>query len=148
MIASYIGFKFIHVLIAITALGTGAALGILLAFFARHPTHGAFVLRTVRTLLYWVVIPGYVLMLITGMWTAHLGALLDARWTEAAMNLWGVGAICIALTAVGVHRHIASLDSTNPSSLTHRRAALLWKISGVSAGIVILAMIYLMVFKP
>jgi uncharacterized membrane protein len=148
MIASYIGFKFVHVLIAIIALGTGAALGILLAFFAGHPTHGAFVLRTVRTLLYCVVIPGYVLMLITGMWTAHLGALLDARWAEAAMNLWGLGIIFIALTAVGVHRQIASLDSAGSSSLAYRRAALLWKFSGMGAGIVILAMIYLMVFKP
>ena len=96
---SYIGFKFVHVLIAIIALGTSAALGILLTFFVGHATHGAFVLRTIRTLLYCVVIPGYVLMLITGMWTAHLGALLA-------------------------------------------------RLSGAGAGLVILTMVYLMVFKP
>ena len=145
---SYIGFKFIHVLIAIIALGTSAALGILLTFFVGHPTHGAFVLRTVRTLLYFVVIPGYVLMLITGMWTAHLGALLDASWAEAAMNLWGVGAIFIAFTAVAVHRQIALFDSAGPSSPLYRRTAMFARLSGAGVGIVILTMVYLMVFKP
>ena len=145
---NYTAFKFAHVLIAIVALGTGAALGIVLTFFARDRTHRSFVLRTVRRLLYCVVIPGYVLMLATGMWTAHLGGLLDANWAEAAMNLWGVGAILIVLAAVGLHREITS-DSTTPSSSRgYRRTALLGRFPAVGAGIVILIMIYLMIFKP
>jgi hypothetical protein len=145
LVVNYTAFKFAHILIAIVALGTGAALGIVLTFFARDRTHHSFVLRTVRRLLYSVVMPGYGLMLATGMWTAHLGGLLDADWAEAAMNLWGVGAILIALAAVGLHRQIKSFDSTAPSRAYR---ATLGRLSAGGATIVILAMLYLMVFKP
>jgi hypothetical protein len=145
---NYTAFKFAHVLIAIVALGTGAALGVMLTFFARDRTHRSFVLSTVRRLLYCVVMPGYVLMLATGMWTAHLGGLLDAHWAEAAMNLWGVGAILIVLAAVGLHREITSNSTAPSSSRGHRRTALLGRFPAVGAGIVILIMIYLMIFKP
>lgn len=142
---NYTVFKFIHILIAVIALGTGATLGIVLTFFAADPPHRLFVLCMARRLLYWVVIPGYVLMLATGMWTAHLGGLLDASWAEAAMNLWGVGAILIALAAVGLHRQIKSFDSTAPSRAYR---ATLGRLSAGGATIVILAIVYLMVFKP
>jgi uncharacterized membrane protein len=152
MIENYIDFKFAHVLIAIISLGTGAALGLLLTFFAREPAQRAFVLRTVRTLLYWIVIPGYLLMLVTGMWTAHLGALLDAHWAEAAMHLWGLGAIFIAVTTVAVHRQIGLLATEDPSSRAYSRAyhrsALLGRVSAIGASLVTVVIIYLMVFKP
>ena len=148
MSASYIDFKFAHVLIAIIALGTGAALGILARFFAKDPAQRAFVLRTVRTLLYWIVIPGYVLMLATGMWTAHLGALLDAHWAEAAMHLWGLGAIFIGLTTFAIHRQIALLASADPSSRVYRRTALLGRFSAIGASLVTVVIIFLMVYKP
>ena len=64
---TYLSFKFAHVLIAIVALGSSAALGLVLGFFADDPAHGAFALRVVRRLLWAVVIPGYVLMLATGL---------------------------------------------------------------------------------
>jgi hypothetical protein len=144
----YIGFKFAHVLIAIVALGTGAALGILLEFFADHPTHGAFVLRVVRTLLAFVVLPGYVLMLATGMWMGHLAALLDARWTEAAMNLWGLGALFMALSLVVLHKQVRLFESAGPSSPAYRRVAMLSRLSGAGAWLVIVAIVYFMIFKP
>ncbi len=102
-----VGLKFAHVLIAIVALGTSAGLGLLLEFHGDHPTHGAFVLRAVRTLLYAVAIPGYLLMLITGMWMGNVEGLLGAHWTEAAMNLWGVGALFIGGYAFVLHRRVA-----------------------------------------
>jgi hypothetical protein len=144
----YFGYKFAHLLIAIIALGTSAALGILLAFFAGHPTHDAFVLGLVRKLMYVVVAPGYVLMLATGMWMGHLAGLLDARWTEAAMNLWGLGAVCIALSLFGLQQQIRRLESGGRNSRTYRRAALLSRSAGAGFGVVVLVILYFMVFKP
>jgi len=144
----YLTFKFAHLLIAIIALGTSAALAILLEFFAGEPTHGVFVLRTVRKLLYCVVIPGYVLMLATGMWMGHLAALLDARWTEAAMNLWGVGALFMALSAVVLHKQIALFDSAGRGSPAYRRVAMLGRLSGGGTGLIVITILYFMVFKP
>jgi uncharacterized membrane protein len=119
-----------------------------LGFFADDPTHGAFALRIVRRLLYVVVIPGYVLMLATGMWMGHLAALLDARWTEAAMNLWGLGALFIGLTAWSVSRQIRQLETTGPTSPATRRAALSGRLFGTAWAMVLLAILYFMVFKP
>jgi hypothetical protein len=144
----YIGFKFAHVLIAIIALGSSACLGIVLEFYGDHPTHGAFVLGAIRRLMYWLVVPGYVLMLATGMWMGHLASLLDAHWTEAAMNLWGVGALFIAFSLVALHRQIKLFASEGPASSAYRRMALLGRLMGGGAGLVVVTIIYFMVFKP
>ena len=148
MSGDYIGFKFAHILIAILALGTSAALGLLLEFFGCHPTHGAFVLRAVRKLLYFVVVPGYLLMLATGMWMGHLAALLDTRWTEAAMNLWGVGALFMGLSALVLHKQIRLFDLAGPASPAYRRVAMLGRLSGAGTGLIIVSILYFMVFKP
>jgi hypothetical protein len=128
----YIGFKFAHILLAILTLGTGAAVGLLALFSGDDPTHGEFVLRIARRLAYAIVVPGYLLMLATGMWMGHLASLLDARWTEAAMNLWGVGALFIGLTGVALHRRIAWLA----------------RGSAAAAASVVVIILYFMVFKP
>ena len=141
-------WKFAHVLIAIASLGGGAALAILIGFFSGHPTHGAYVLRTARKLAYFVVVPGYVLMLATGMWMGHLANLLDARWTEAAMNLWGIGALFIAFALVVLHRQIRLFDAEGPDSPAFRRAANLGRLLRAAAGLVVLVILYFMVFKP
>jgi uncharacterized membrane protein len=144
----YLGWKFAHILVAIIALGTGAAVGMLVGFFGRDATHGAFVLRLSRRLLHLVVLPGYVLMLATGMWMGHLANLLDAHWTEAAMDLWGVGALFFALLAFFLRRQITVREIEGPASPRYVRAALLGGWSGIGAALVILAIIGFMIFKP
>jgi uncharacterized membrane protein len=145
---TYLGFKFAHILTAIIALGTGAAVGMLVGFFGDDATHGAHVLRLSRKLLHWVVLPGYVLMLGTGMWMGHLGNLLDARWTEAAMNLWGVGALFYACFAVFLRRRITLWETVGPASPAYRRAVWLTSMSGAGAGLVVLLILVYMIFKP
>ena len=145
---TYLGFKFAHIFTAIVAIGTGAAVGMLVEFFGDDATHGAYVLRLSRRLLHWVVLPGYVLMLGTGMWMGHLANLLDAHWTEAAMNLWGVGALCYAAFAVFLRRRITLFETAGPTSPACRRAAWWTTMSGAGAGLVVLAILAYMVFKP
>jgi hypothetical protein len=145
---AYIGFKFAHLLTAIIALGTGAAVGVLVAFFGDDATHGVFVLRTARRLLGFVVLPGYVLMLATGMWMGHLAELLDARWTEAAMNLWGVGAIFLALAVFALGRRIELFEAAAAGSTAYARAVWAGRATGAGAAGVILVILYFMVFKP
>jgi hypothetical protein len=144
----YLGLKFAHILIAIVALGSGAAIGILTTFFGDDATHGTFVLRLSRKLLHWLVLPGYALMLVTGIWMGHLGDLLDAHWAEAAMNLWGVGALCYALFARFLRRRITLGEIEGRASAGYRRAALLSSWSGAGVGLVILTILGYMIFKP
>jgi len=146
--AAYTSFKFVHILIAIIALGTSAGLGVVLEFFGDHPVHGGFVLGAIRRLLYFLVLPGYVLMLLTGMWMGHVAGLLDAHWTEAAMNLWGIGALFIATSLVALHRQIKLFTSAGPDSRAYRRMAWLGRLSGAGAGAIVVTIVYFMVFKP
>jgi hypothetical protein len=98
--------------------------------------------------MYTCVIPGYVLMLISGMWMGDLANLLDARWTEAAMNLWGVGALFLAGVLVALHRQIKLADIDGRASAGYRRAVWLGRLSAGAAAVVILVIIHFMVFKP
>ncbi len=132
----YLDFKFAHVLIAILGLGGGAA-----AAVVAEP-------RLVRRVMYVCVIPGYVLMLVSGMWMGKLANLLDARWTEAAMNLWGVGALLLAGVMVALHWQIKGAGQGAGNPVRYRRAVLLGRLSGAGAAVVILVIIHFMVFKP
>jgi hypothetical protein len=145
---TYLAFKFVHVFIAIVAIGSSAALSLVLGFFADDPAHGVFALRLVRRLLWLVVVPGYVLMLVTGMWMGHLADLLDAHWAEMAMNLWGFGAICIGFTVWAVGRQIRASDTNEPASVAYRRAALWGRVAATGWALVVVSILYFMVFKP
>jgi hypothetical protein len=145
---TYLAFKFAHVFIAIVAIGSSAALSIVLGFFVDDPAHGAFALRLVRRLLWLVVVPGYALMLVTGMWMGHLAGLLDAHWAEMAMDLWGFGAIFIALTVWAVGRQIRSFATNEPASVAYRRAARWSRLAAAGWAVVIVSILYFMVFKP
>ena len=134
----YLALKYAHLLIAIAALGSSAAVGVILAFFTEDLAHTEFALRIARRLL-WIAAAGYGLMLVTGMWMGHVADLLDAHWTEMAMNIWGVGALFIGLAVRSVNRQVGSPGG---------REAMLgrWYVAGWGA--VLLVILYLMVFKP
>lgn len=94
----YVMFKFVHIFIAVIALGTSAGLGIVLEFYGNHPSHGGFVLRMISRLIALVVAPGYLLMLGTGLWLAKLSSAFSAGWVRAAL-----GRRC-DIPRAGVHR--------------------------------------------
>jgi uncharacterized membrane protein len=145
---AYASLKFVHVLVAIIALGTSAGLGILLEFFGNHPVHGAFVLRAIRRLLYLVVLPGYVVMLASGMWLTHLAWSLSARWIQAALGLWVIGAGLLVLSIGVLHEQIALFETQGTASAAYRRVALLERVLGGGAGLVVVTIVYFMVTKP
>jgi hypothetical protein len=82
MITEYALIKFLHILIAILALGTSAGLGIVLEFYGDHPTYGAFVLGAIKRIVAFFVVPGYVLMLATGLWMTHLSWPMTTKWIQ------------------------------------------------------------------
>ena len=144
----YVSFKFLHILIAIIALGTSAGLGIILEFYGNHPTHGPFVLRAIHRLLVLVVIPGYLLMLATGLWLVHLSWSLTMRWIQAALALWGVAAVLLPIALAVLRKQITLLETTGPASASYRRVSLLERVLGAGVGLVVVITLYLMVVKP
>jgi hypothetical protein len=145
---TYLSIKFVHVLVAVVAVGSSTTLLVLLGFFGDQPMHGAFALRVIRRLLYVIVVPGYLFMLVSGMWMGHVAGLLDARWTEAAMNLWGLGASFIALTLYSVHRQLRSWNAEGVASPAYRRTAWLGRVGAIGWAAIVVTILYFMVFKP
>ena len=132
MLTEYAALKFIHIFIAVVALGTSACLGIVLEFFSDHPVHGPYVLRMIRRLTALVVMPGYVLMLVTGAWLAHLSWSFSTPWIQAALGLWAAGALFLGLTAAALRRERVFLA----------------RAFGGGTGLVIVTVLYFMVVKP
>ena len=148
MTSHYLVLKYFHILVAILALGTSAGLGIVLEFYGSHATHGAFVLRAIRRLVAFFVIPGYVLMLVTGLWMVNLAWPLTTRWIQEAIVLWAVGLAGLAIFVPVLHRHIQLLEAGGPHSTTYKRVSLLGRALGGGLGLVVVIILYLMVFKP
>src|SRR5678816_558755 len=132
MITEYVVVKFIHIFVAIVALGTSAGLGIVLEFYANHPAHGPYVLRMIYRMTAMVVMPGYVLMLVTGAWLAHLSWSFTTAWIQAALGLWVVGAVFLGVTLAALRK----------------QRMLLSRILGGGVGLVVVATLYFMVVKP
>jgi uncharacterized membrane protein len=148
MITEYVLAKFFHILIAILALGTSAGLGIVLEFYGGHPTHGPFLLRAIERIVGFFVIPGYVLMLLTGLWMVNLSWPLTTRWIQAALALWGIGIVILPIFLAVLHKQLRLLEAQGPTSASYRRVSLLGRGLGAGLGLVVIIILYLMVFKP
>jgi uncharacterized membrane protein len=144
----YLLAKFLHVLIAILALGTSAGLGIVLEFYGDHPTHGSFVLRAIERIVAFFVFPGYTLMLVTGLWMVHLSWSMTTEWIRAALALWGVGIFILAIFLAVLHKQIALFVTEGPASASYRRVSLIGRALGAGIGLIVVCTLYLMVFKP
>lgn len=144
----YVLLKFFHILIAIIALGTSAGLGIVLEFYANDAAHGLFILRAVRRLVALVVVPGYVLMLVTGLWMMRLSWSLTMAWIQAALILWLLGAVMLALALAVLHKQIRLFETDGPTSASYKRVSLLERVLGAGVGLVMVIVLYLMVAKP
>ena len=144
----YLWLKLLHIFVAVVALGTSAGLGIVLEFYGTDPTHGSFILRAVERMMALVVIPGYVLMLATGLWMVGLAWPLTANWVQYALGLWVVGVASLVWSFVGVRRQRRLHTAEGCTSVRYKRTSIASRISGATFGAVVVAILYLMVFKP
>lgn len=148
MTSGYLFLKFAHVLIAIVALGTSAGLSIVLEFYGEHRTHGAFVLHVVERIVRYFVLPGYVIMLATGVWMADLRWSFGMPWIRSALGLWALGLPILGVFLIVLRRHLRSPHALEPTSAAYGRATLMVRVLGGALGFVVVAILYLMVFKP
>jgi uncharacterized membrane protein len=148
MITQYLLVKFFHILMAILALGTSAGLGIVLELYGSHATHGPFLLRAIGRIVAYFVLPGYVLVLVSGLWMVNLSWPLTTKWIQAALGLWGVGIVILSIFLVALHKQLGLFEAEGPASRSYQRVSLLGRGLGAGAGLVVILILYLMVFKP
>jgi uncharacterized membrane protein len=147
----YTAVKFVHILLAIAAVGFNASYAIWLIRVRRHPEHLEFVLRNVKFLDDYIANPAYILLLLSGLAMVFLlpWNILASFWLEAGLVLWLVA----MLLGYGVYtptlsRQIKVLADKGPEDEQYlwldRRGTLV----GQALGVIVLVIVGLMVFKP
>lgn len=142
--------RFVHVAVAVVAMGTNLTFPLWVRAAEREPEHLAFALERIRWLDRNVAIPGYALAAVTGIALALLGGIpLTRGWLALAIALY----VAVAALGFGVYAplsrdRLAALrrgGATDAAYLRARAVARWLDAIVIAAVLVILA---LMVTKP
>jgi uncharacterized membrane protein len=147
-LTTYAFFKFLHVLMAIVAVGFNASYGIWLARAAREPEHEAHVLRGIKVLDDRFANPAYGLLLVTGLVMVWVGDLeLTQFWLAGGLALYVVAVLLgLFVYTPTLRRQIQALDAGDAAEL--RRLSARGTAVGVALSVDVIVIVFLMVTKP
>ncbi len=149
----YVVLKFVHVLLAMIAIGFNASYGLLIGR-ARSGAGDArelkFALRTVKVMDDYVANPCYVLLLITGGAMVHVGGYSWSQpWLHGSLALLFVAFVVgLALYTPTLRRQIEALDARGAADPEFVRLSKRGTLLGIVLGVIVIAIVALMVFKP
>jgi uncharacterized membrane protein len=149
MLTWYLVLKFIHIASAITAVGANITYGVWNARIAGDPSHTSFALKGIKFLDDRIANPSYGVLFLTGLIMIFVG-----HW---GLTLWLIVAIAlfVVLAALGfgvftplLRNQIRLADAGETASAEFTRLASRSRALGPILGIVVLAILVMMVFKP
>ena len=141
--------KYFHILFVITAAGSNLTYGVWQARAGNDPEHESFALRGVKFLDDRVANPAYLLVLVTGLTMAWWHWSYTTHWIAAAIVLFVIMLLFgLAVYSPALTRQIEKLESDGPHSSAYRTAALRATTFGIAVMVPILAILFLMIFKP
>ena len=146
----YLLLKFLHIMAAIVAVGANVTYGVWIARGKQQPEALGFALRGIRFIDNFLANPAYVALLISGLAMVHLaGYSLTTPWLLIALVLYALVALVglLAFTPT-LRRQIEALESKGPNSEVYITLATRSRRLGAAVGILVVAIVYLMVFKP
>jgi uncharacterized membrane protein len=146
----YLWVKFLHVLMAIVAVGFNATYGIWLARAAKEPQHELHVLRGIKTPDDRFANPAYGLLLLTGIWMVAISFWqITTFWILSALILYAVVILLgIGLYTPTLRRQIRVLETEGPQSEEYQWLARRSTLVGVALAILVVIIVALMVLKP
>jgi len=143
--------KFIHVLLAIIAVGFNASYGIWLARAANAPqATQSYVLRTIKFIDDRIANPAYGLLALTGLFMVFSAGIPFSRlWIALAIGLY----LVVLFVGFGVYTptlrdQIRVLEGEGPGSEEYQRLAARGRTTGIILGIMVITIVFLMVAKP
>lgn len=143
--------KFLHVLLAIIAVGFNATYGVWLARVAREdvPTQ-SFVLRGIKRLDDWFANPAYVLLAVTGVTMVFLGELrFTTFWIAGGIVLWAIAvALGFFLYTPMLRAQIRALETSGHHSEDYMHHAANARFIGIVLAVIVVVIVFLMVTKP
>jgi uncharacterized membrane protein len=151
MTGAFLAVKYIHILLAIVAVGSNMTYGIWIGRAAANPAHLEFALRGIKVIDDRVANPAYGLLLVTGLLMVVIAhdTIAGTFWLETAIGLWLllviVGAAAFTPT---LRKQIAALAESGPTSPDYQRLASRATVLGILLGVIVIAIVFLMVVKP
>ena len=147
----YITLKFLHILLAIIAVGFTSSFGLIAARAGAGGADGRemkFALGTIRTMSL-VAHICYLLLLVTGFGLMHVAGYPWYTWLK-----WSVGLFAVALLAgqfvmlPSVKKRLAMLEAKGPADPAFIAASKQSAMLGAILGVMTLVILWLMVAKP
>lgn len=145
----YLIVKFVHILIAIVAVGGSAGSSLWLRFAMRNPANLPFALRTAKFLDEFVTRPGLILILLTGLWMAATRWTLTLFWVRTAFVLVVIVLVLLyAIVGPLLKRLIQIAERDGIASRRWARSEFWFELVGGGSGLIIIVVVWLMVTKP
>ena len=141
--------KTVHVLAAITAVGSNLTYGAWGARGNRDPEHLGFVLRGIKFIDDRIANPAYGLLLLTGLLMAFLVYSIGTTWILIGLGLFIVLAIGGgAGYSPTLKKQIDVLDREGPESAEYKALDARATGIGMFLGVLAIAAVFVMVYKP
>lgn len=142
--------KWLHVLLAMIAVGANITYGLWIRQAARNPQNLPFVLRGLKFVDDRVANPAYILLLITGLAMVWVGGLsLTTPWILLSLILYGaVATIGLAGYTPTLRQQIGLAETLGPQSQEYLALSRRGTALGIITAILIVAIVFLMVTKP
>jgi len=143
--------KFLHVLLAIIAVGFNATYGVWLARVAREPVPTqSFVLNGIKRLDDWFANPAYVLLAVTGVTMVFVGELrFTTFWIAGGIVLWAIAvALGFFVYTPMLRNQIQALETAGPDSEDYKRHSANARFVGILLAVIVVVIVFLMVTKP
>ncbi len=146
----YLGIKLLHILLAITAIGANFTYGVWFARATANPASAPVALRGIKVIDDWIANPAYLLMLPTGVAMVLVGHLSFAtHWISWAMTLWLLAVLAGDLGySPTLRAQIAAVDREGIAGSSARALAVRGYVWSGLLGVLVMAIVVLMVFKP
>ena len=141
--------KTVHILAAITAVGSNLTYGAWGARSKRDPEHLGFVLRGIKFIDDRIANPAYGLLLLTGLLMAFLVYSIGTSWILLGLGLF----IALAIGGGAVYsptlnKQIATLDREGADSAAYKALDARATGVGMFLGVLAIAAVFVMVYKP
>jgi hypothetical protein len=147
----FVVVKFVHVLLAIIAVGFNATYGVWLARVAREPVPTqSFVLRGIKRLDDWFANPAYVLLAVTGVTMVLIGELrFTTFWIAGGIVLWAIAvALGFFVYTPMLRNQIHALETEGPESEDYKRYSANARFVGILVAVIVVVIVFVMVTKP
>ena len=143
--------KFLHILLAIIAIGFNSAYGLIIGRARKAGTAELkFALRTVKVMDDYVANPCYVLLLLTGVGMVYVSPYQWSwKWIHGSLALLVVAfVLSIGFYTPTLRKQIAVLESRGADDAEFVRLSKRGSMLGGLLGLIVLAIVGLMVYKP